>query len=204
MAAQWKINTDNLLGVDLGPYDIYGASGFKLYYKHTTAPNPVDSNAVFTEAILDIAAPISLTVSGLVPVGSTSITVTSTVGVEAGQVYQNGLQYVYVKEVVGNVINLRRPTTIEIADAATLTQQGNTGLYETTLNLSTLGQYSIIISNPSIGLLNEITKVEVVTNLTDDVYNKVNAESVGINTKLDSISSAVGSVDTGLSGRLIV
>lgn len=205
MASQWKISEENTVMIDLGPYDIYNESvGFILHYKLKGNANTTDSGISFSEVMHNIASPIALTIDGIQAVSATEITVLDATGVIPGQVYNSGTVYFYVSNVIGNTIYLRRPLSAGLADAATATQVGNTGIYEANLTLGSLGQFTIIISSPDIGLLNEVTKVEVVSHLTEDVYNKVNGDNIGINTKLDSISSSLGNVDSSVKGTLIL
>ena len=204
MANVWKSGIANTIGIDLGPFDIYNASGFKLFYKHKDDVNTTLSNATFTEVKHNIPAPVTCTVSTQAEVGDTEITVANATNIQVGMVLKTGGIYVYVNGKVGNILYLRRPLTNSISTSTVLTEAGNTGYYETVPTLTTLGQYSLIISNPTIGLLNEVTKVEIVANTVDDIYSKVNADNIGINSKLDGISSAVGSVDVSISGKMIL
>ena len=204
MANVWKSGIANTIGIDLGPFDIYNASGFKLFYKHKDDVNTTLSNATFTEVMHNIPAPVTCTVSVQAEVGDTEVTVANATNIQVGMVLKTGSIYVYVNGKVGNILYLRRPLTNSISTSTVLTEAGNTGYYETALTLTTLGQYSLIISNPTIGLLNEVTKVEIVANTVDDIYSKVNADNIGINSKLDGISSAVGSVDVSISGKMIL
>ena len=204
MANVWKSGIANTVGIDLGPYDIYNASGFKIFYKHKDDVNTTLSNATFSEVMHNIPAPVTCTTSGITDSGATEVNVVSASNIRVGMVLKTGSTYMYVNGIVGNTLYLRRPLTNSISSGTVLTEAANTGYYETTLTLTTLGQYSLIISNPTIGLLNEVTKVEIVANTVDDIYSKVNADNIGINSKLDSIGNAVGSVDVSISGKMIL
>lgn len=204
MANTWKQGVSNIIGIDLGPYDIYNASGFKLFYKHKDDVSTTLSNSTFNEVMHNIPAPVTCTTVGTTDAGATEVNVVDATNIQVGMVLKTGSFYMYVNGKVGNTLYLRRPLTNAISTGTVLTETGNTGYYETALTLNTLGQYSIIIANPTIGLLNEATKVEIIANTNDDIYSKVNADNIGINSKLDSISSAVGSVDVSISGKMIL
>lgn len=205
MATQWKQNVSNTVSIDLGPYDIYGKEqGFTLHHKIKGNVNTVDTGATWTEVKHNIVAPNTFNSNGLTPEGSATITVDISTDIVAGQVYQAGTVFLYVSSLSGNTITLRRLTKEEIPDNTAFSQVGNTGIYETSLTLSVLGQYLVIISNPSIGLLNESSKVDVVGNVIDDIAADIVTSDTGINDKLDSISSSLGLVDTAITGKLIL
>jgi hypothetical protein len=204
MATQWKINTANTVTIDLRPYDIYAATSFQLYYKLKGALNTTDSGAVWAEVTHNIAVPVTFNTVGITATGSATLTVDVATGIVAGQVFQAGSVYIYVSSIVGTTITLRRLTSGTIAAATAFSQVGNTGIYETDLTLTSLGQYILLISNPSVGLLNEATKVEVVANTIDDLNNTVTSSSTGINTKLDDIQTSLGIVDVSITGKLII
>lgn len=204
MANTWKANISNIVGIDLGPYDIYNSTGFKLFYKHKDSATTTLAGVTFSEVLHSIPVPVTCTTAKIVNSGDTEVLLTNGTNILPGMVLKTGTIYMYVNSKSGNTIYLRRPLSDGIAQGTTLTECGNTGYYETSLTLPTVGQYTIIISNPNIGLLNEVTKVEVVANSVDDVYSKVNADNININQKLDSIGSAVGSVDVSISGKMIL
>lgn len=202
MATTWKINTDNTVTIDLSPYDVYAATGFTLKYKKYGGALTT-SASVFTE-IIETVSSVTITINANFDAGATSITVSDASAVAIGHVYKTGTQYFYVTSISGNTLNLRRPLKNPITASATATRQGNTGVYEAVLNLNAIGQYTVIISNPTIGLLNEIAKLEVINNTIDDVSSQINSNNISTTTKLDSIATAVGALDVAMSGKLIV
>lgn len=206
MATQWKQNVPNTVSIDLGPYDIYGKeSTFILHQKIKGNTNTTNVNATWLEVKDFISTPNTVTAIGETLIGSTKIVVGDTTGVMPGQVYKSGTVYVYVTSVTSSTsFNIRRPTGAVLPANAVFTQVGNTGIYETSLTLQTLGQYLIIISNPDIGLLNEASKVEVVGNNIDDVNGNLLFGYGQFNTKLDKIAGLLGGVDTSVSGKLIL
>ena len=204
MATQWKVSTANTVTIDLGPYDVYGATGFQLHYKLKGDTNTTDSGELWAEVTHDIQAPVTFDTNGITPIGSATIEAVTTTGIAIGQVYKAGAVYVYISGISGTTLTLRRLTTSEIAGGTTFTQVGNTGIYETSLTLGTLGQYTLLISNPSVGLMNEATKVEVVANTIDDVAGQILTNDTSLDAQLAEISSALGVVDTSISGKLII
>lgn len=203
MATKWKKDTDNVIGLDLAPYDIYGATGFTALIKGKDDFYASDAGLTFTEVELEVITPVSTTLATDAVIGDTSVSVADATGITQGMVISIGGEFGYVSSVSGNTLNLRRSVKIGASSGDAVTQTGKTGLYEGIANLATLGQNMIIISNPSIGLMNEVVKVEIVDNTLDDLSTTINSESVAINSKLDSLSSAVGA-EGSVSGNVIV
>ena len=204
MATQWKQNTDNAVTIDLGPYDVYNETGFTLHYKLKGDVTTTDSGATWVEMHNPVPVTNDFITTALTATGSATITIDSATGVAPGQVYQAGSVFIYVSSLSGNTLTLRRVTREEIADTTTFTLVGNTGIYETSLSLSELGQYTIIIANPSVGLLNEATKVEIIANTVDDLAASISAHDTIVSGKLEDIQSALGVVDTSITGKLII
>jgi len=202
MSTTWKVNTDNTVTLDLSQHEVYAATGFTLKYKRH-GEELTTSTAVFEE-IIEIVSDVTLTINSNFDAGVTSITVDDSSSVEVGHLYKTGTQYFFVTSVSDNTLYIRRPLKNPIVAGETATRQGNTSIYEAILNLSDIGQYTIIISNTSIGLSNEVAKLEIINNTIDDISTQMNSNNVSTNTKLDTIASVVGACDVSMSGKLIV
>ncbi len=80
-----------------------------------------------------------------------------------------------------DTINLRRPLRIAIGSGANITQCGNTGVYRVMLNIATVGDYTVICSNPTIGMQNVAYPVVIIAEDLEDAH-----------TKLDQLISTTG------------
>lgn len=202
MATTWKVSTANSVTVDLSPYDLYGeASGFKLFYKERQDANTTDTSATFTEVIHTVGGATetgSAWTDGLT--GDTTITLDVGQGVtfSVGMVLQvtSSSEFVYVYTINNDVLTLRRPLKNDITSTDTLTEVGNTGVYQYDLTLGVEGQYTIIIENPSIGLLNEVAKVEVVTYNLDDINTNIDDNETKIDTIDGNVDTILATIDT--------
>ncbi len=106
---------------------------------------------------VDSATAHTATVSGAVSYGARVIVVDSGHNVVAGDVieYATGL-YAYVTKVTATKLYLRTPVRAAIADGATLTQKGNTGVYETAdISIASEGEYLVTIEAPEYGIVVE-------------------------------------------------
>lgn len=169
----WKQNTSNTIAIDLAPYDIYNETRFTLHYKKHGDTTTTKVNVAWNEIHNPVPVSNNFITSTLVSTGASTITIDSSTGalpVEVGQVYWDGQSngvFIYVSDISvvpgtnDEIITLRRPVETEISNGTVFTLVGNTGIYETNLTLTELGEYTIIITNPSIGLHSEAINIEV-------------------------------------------
>jgi len=208
MAQTWMVGEEQLLAIDLSPYDIYGASGFQLLIKEKDATEATPVEGDFTEVIEAISSPVSTTLASNASAGSTEIVVSDasafTVGMRV-KIANSEIKYVAGVDTVNNKLIFRRPLKTDYSSGSSVVQVGNTGIYERKLTLNSVGQYILIVNNPSIGLLNESTKVYVVDKDLRTISDQIATHDSIVNNKLDEVLNNLGSGGGAtLSGRLIV
>lgn len=79
-------------------------------------------------------------------------------------------------------IYTRKSITDAITGGVTLTQVGNTGVYRVALSISTPGDYTVIVRNPTINMQNVAQAVQIIAEDLTDAH-----------TKLDTLVAAAGS-----------
>ena len=159
-----------------------GASDFTVNYAPTN--NLIDVTDVvggLSEKVNTIGTAHTATVSGGVSYGASYITVASGHNVVSGDTieYATG-KYVYVTKAIDTKLYLRTKLRATVADGATLTQVGNTGVYSTPeFAIPTVGEYLVTIEAPEHGIIVEEriravdTSVETVIDPNAPVYSDV-------------------------------
>jgi hypothetical protein len=192
MGAIWKKGKANTIAIDLGRDDIYGLDGatFQCFYGNPDGTTTEVGD--FAEFIKPIDNPQTCKANGDTTKGNTDIPVDDVTGFEKGMVVKVKDKdiYFYVEAVDtdNNILTARKPISGDIADGDELDQVGNTGVYGRGVTIDTVGIHFFVISNPSIGLMNKSTKVEVVEHDEEDIYSKLDT----IENKLDSLGGVDG------------
>jgi hypothetical protein len=171
MATLWKKGQENSLTIDLSTDDIYGASGFECIYAKLGSSEQTAINSDDWNEIVKSVEDNNCTADGDTLAGSTRIKVKDTddnntvANFKKGDVFKVKDKdiYGYIEEVDtdNNYIIVRNPISDTIADGDELDRVGNTGIYQASLTLNEEGIYTFVASNPSIGLQNEVLKIEV-------------------------------------------
>jgi hypothetical protein len=190
--AKWKVGKQNTIAIDLGKDDIYGLDGATFNCFYGNPDGTTTDVGDFSEFIKSIDSPQTCNASGDTAQGSTDIPVDDVTGFEKGMVVKvkDKEIYFYVEAVDtdNNILTARKPISGDIADGDELDQVGNTGVYGRGVTIDTVGIHFFVISNPSIGLMNKSTKVEVVEHDEEDIYDKLDT----IEDKLDSLGGVDG------------
>jgi len=153
------------------------ADGFKLSYYDESDPNPVaiDVDVDFIEVMRNVEGNSS-TASADAFVGDRAIVVEDGTVFADGDVVQdaNGNIY-YVETISGNTLHIRGKLVADIASGDTITQVGNTGIYQAPLTIDTPGNFTIEVANPEENMENVAFSVEVVEETLDDAQEKLDA-----------------------------
>ena len=110
-----------------------------------------------TEIVEDIETAHTATVNGTVSYGAKFIAVDSGHDIVSGDSieYATG-KYVYVTKATDTKLYLRTPLRAALADDATLTQVGNSGVYKTEeFAIPNAGEYLVTITSPEHGIIVE-------------------------------------------------
>lgn len=174
MATKWKVGVQNSVAIDLGNDDIYGATGFKCVVNAKNKNQEVLTD--FSEGMVKIDNPQSATCSEDTT-DTRDIPVDDVTGWEVGMVAKvkdkNIYFYVQSIDTDNNILTARKTVTDTIAKDDEIDQVGNTGLYGALYIPNIVTTHYFLISNPSIDLLNEVARVEVVEHTDDDVFKKL-------------------------------
>jgi hypothetical protein len=139
---------------------LLGAASDEFSVVYAPTNNLTDTTSVaggMSEAVESIATAHTATVNGYAPYGATYITVDSGHDVVSGDVieYATG-KYVYVTKATATKLYLRTKLRASVADGATLTQVGNTGVYVTPeFAIQTEGEFLVTIESPEHGIIVE-------------------------------------------------
>jgi len=175
MATQWKLGVQNSVAIDLGSDDVYGATGFKCVVANTKNRDQ-ELLTEFSEGMINIENPQSCLCSEDTT-DTREIAVDDVTGWEVGMVakVKDKEIYFYVQSIDAdnNILTARKTITDTIAKDDEIDQVGNTGLYGATFTPDLIATYHFLISNPSIDLLNEVARVEVVEHNKDDIFKKL-------------------------------
>ena len=206
MSAVWKKDVENSVAIDIGKEDIYGLDGATFEFGYFSPDGSYTKLDNVEEKIKTVEANSCLADGDTVK-GSIDIKVkdkddnNKVSNFNKGDVIKvkDKEIYFYVENVDtdNNIITARRPISGDIADGDELDRVGNTAIYATSFKLDEVGIYFVVISNPSINLMNRSTKIEVIEFDEDDTNKKLkNIESVvnSMNDKLDVISGIDGVV----------
>jgi len=200
--AIWKVGKQNTIGIDLGRDDIYGLDGatFNCFYGNPDGTTTEVGD--FSEFIKPIDAPQTCNANGDTAKGNTDISVDDVTGFKKGMVVKvkDKEIYFYIEAIDtdNNILTARKPISADIADGDELDQVGNTGVYGRGVTIDTVGIHFFVINNPSVGLMNKSTKVEVKEHDEDDIYSKFD----GVENKLDAIDNKLDSLG-GVDGVII-
>ena len=155
------VSTKNtLIGADTAKFSVYYAPIGDL--TNTTSVSGGISEVVETIAT---GTEHTATTSASAKYGDTSISVSSGHNIVSGDVieYATGL-YAYVTKATSTKLYLRTPILQAVASGATLTQVGNTGVYETAnIAIAGAGEYLVTIEAPEYGIMVE-DRIRVVDN----------------------------------------
>jgi hypothetical protein len=175
----------------------FGASGFVTKVVNLADGTITTAANDGVEIVETIANPETSTVDAAAAAGAKEIVVQSGGGIADGMVIEdaNGNKY-YVDNVVGDVIHLKFPLSEGIAFGDTLTQVGNTGIYKIELNINTIGNFGIYISNASINLRSKGIQYTIKDVVLEDVDAKIDAEFEAVHTKLDNIVAGMANSDS--------
>jgi len=187
MATLWRKGVQNNVTLDLSTDDLYGKTGFECVYAYagSSTVNTVDSGE-WSETIKPVDAN-SCTADGNTDAGTTKISVKDTNDDNKVSNFKKGDVikvkdkdiYFYVEEVNADegYLIARNPISGDIADGDELDRVGNTGVYGMKIKLDDTGVVTFIVSNPSIGLENEVLTVEVsdYDNKLDEILHAVKA-----------------------------
>lgn len=153
--------------------DVFGATGFKISYMNK-------SNGTVTAVTGDLAEVLktvdgnTAAASGLIAAGGRIIEVDDGTQFADGDTIKDANDnFHYILSITANSIEVKSPIKVDIADASTLTQVGNTGIYYINMSIPTEGSYNVIISNPTLNMQNEIVPVEIKDEVLDDVHAKL-------------------------------
>jgi len=177
-----KNNEDFYAKVDTNK-DLFGAAaGFKASYVNDATGTVVDIAEAFTEVVKTVNGSTTTSNGGALA-GAYILPVADASGFTDGDVIQdaNGNMY-YVESITGNDLAVKSKLVADIADSDTITQVGNTGIYRVLVNIATAGDYTIIVSNPSVNMQNIAFPVEIVDEDLDDAQDKLDdiLNSLGI------------------------
>ena len=163
--------------------DVFGATGFKASYVDKSSGVATAIAGDFAEIMLTVAGNTS-TANGISTAGQRMLTVADGTQFSDGDTIEDehSNKY-YVLSINANTLELKRPLVADVADASTVTQVGNTGLYSNTFSIATPGRYNIVISNPSVNMQNAIVPVHIEDEVMADAQ-----------TKLDNILTELGVV----------
>ena len=174
----------------------FGINGFVVEILNLKDGSVEKRNVEVEEVVKTIDEPATATVAETALKGTKTIKVSDDSTIEDGMVFkdENGNMY-YVVNVKDNEIEVRRELDEDIAYNSTLTQVGNTGIYNVPLNITEKGKYNVIISNPNYDLRNLATFVDVKDNDIDDIGIKIDKSVDDIKAKIEEIKSSVSSSD---------
>jgi len=199
----WKIDVENKLGFDLGKDDIYGIepSSWEVYY--TNNDGSITAIDGLTEVIKPIESAATTTVSAS-EIGNKVIEVEDTTDFAVGMVInvQDTDMFFYIDEVTESSLVVRKPVTEDINDKE-LKQVGNTGFYSNIAVMSEVGQRFLVINNPSLGIMNRMTKIDVIDTDDNDVVNTIEEKYKLLKDKLDIIDADMLRKDD-VDGEIIV
>lgn len=173
--------------------DFFGLTGFRASYLNKATGDVTTIVDAFSEVIKSVVGNASVA-SGISVAGQRMITVVDGTQFSDGDVISDaGGNFYYILEISGNTLEVKTKLKVDIADADAITEVGNTGLYKVSFSIATAGEYSILMSNPSANMQNEVVSVEVADETIDDVQ-----------TKLDEIQTELGISKTEVKFRAYV
>jgi uncharacterized membrane protein YvbJ len=181
MATIKKAGTDFYAKVDTNR-DLFGeASGFEASYVNDATGTVTDVAGTFSEVIRSVAG-ASDTASADALAGAKVVSLNDATGFEDGDTIKdaNGNMY-YVESINGTDLNLKSKLVADITSGDAITQVGNTGIYRVAINISTAGDYTIVVDNPDVNMQNIAFPVTIADEILDDAQ-----------TKLDNILNELG------------
>ena len=171
------VSTKNtLIGADTTKFSVFYAPVNDL-----TSITEISGNVTEIVETVDSDTAHTATVSANVSYGSVVIPVDSGHNIVSGDVieYASGL-YAYVTKAMDTKLYLRTRTRSAIASGDTLTQKGNTGVYETAdISIPNEGEYLVTIEAPEYAVRVEDrirsvdTTVETVVDTDAPVYSEI-------------------------------
>ena len=207
MGRVWQTGVQNSILMDLALNDVFGASGFETYIKTPSGSIEMDTNITFTELTEDVPE-ATITTDGDVEAGAKSFKITDAIDVYAGHRYYHADSntYIYIQSVDkdNNIVTLRRPLRVALSSGTELQRVGNLGTYEAFYTPQENGQYVIIVSNPTIELQSEVTKIEAVSQTISTLSNAVSNDYNSLMNAIDNLTALSGGSSNIVRGRLIV
>jgi len=175
----------------------FGAAGFVTKVVNLDEGTITTASGDAAEIMETVETPATSTVDAAVAAGAKQIGVQSGGGIADGMVFEdaNGNKY-YVEEIIGDNISLKFPLLEGIGFGDTLTQVGNTGIYKIGLTINTIGNFGVYVANTTINLRSKGIQYTIKEIVLEDVDEKLDDEFLAINTKLDSIQTAMANSDT--------
>jgi len=139
---------------------LLGASSSEFKVEFAPTNDLKSSTAVdggLSEVVEDIGTAHTATVNGAVTYGAKFITVDSGHDIVSGDsVEYDTNKFVYITKATDTKLYLRTPLRSALADDATLTQVGNTGVYKTEeFAIPNAGEYLVTITSPEHGIIVE-------------------------------------------------
>ena len=174
----------------------FGISGFVVEILNLSNGTVDKKNVEVTEVVKTIDEPATATLAETALKGTKTIKVSDDSTISDGMVFKdenNNMYYVVKSE--DNEIEVRRELDEDIAYNSTLTQVGNTGIYNVPLNIVEKGKYNVVITNPEYNLRNLVSFVDVKDNDIDDIGVKIDQSVDDIKSKIDEIKNSVSNSD---------
>ncbi len=173
MATIKKAGVDFYAKVDTNRDLFDEASGFAASYVNDATGTVVDVANTFSEVVRSVAGATD-TASADALAGSRTISLSDVTGFSDGDTIQdaNGNMY-YVESISGTDLNLKTKLVADVTSGDTITQVGNTGIYRVAVNISTPGDYTIVVNNPDVNMQNIAFPVTIADEVLDDAQLKL-------------------------------
>jgi len=174
----------------------FGITGFVVEVLNLSNGTVEKRNVEVKEVVKNIDEPATATLTETALKGTKTIKISDDSNIVDGMVFkdENGHMY-YVVDIKDNEIEVRKELDEDIAYNSTLTQVGNTGIYNVPLNITTKGKYNVIVSNPDYNLRNLASFVDVKDNDIDDIGVKIDKSVDDLKNKIDEIKNSVANSD---------
>ena len=203
MAGTIKAGIEHIIKVNTKADKMGLETGFNLKYFNDNTKVMTAVTAPFFEFIENIT-PTSTTVVGAYSIGATIITVLSAAGFTAGSSVKIGGNFYRLVAVdgVANTVTLKQGLTTAVADTDPLDLSGRTGTYGVPVTFPNAGDYTVHITNYSVGMDNEAAPIHVASASVDDVkalLDVVNTDITSVKTQVDLLDEATLN---GVSGQV--
>ena len=154
--------------------DLFGeAAGFVASYVNDATGTVTDIGNSFAEVIKTVAG-TATTASADAVAGASVVSVADATGFSDGDAFEDAAGNIYyITEINGTDFSIKGKLVANITTGDAITQVGNTGVYRVLVNIATPGDYTIIVSNPSVNMQNIAFPVEIADVTIDTVDGKV-------------------------------